>query len=132
MPFPVDRVHIDATEKELGVHFPLAFKSKMLESNGGEIDIGDDMWQLFPILDKSDSKRLSRTCNHIGLETKNAREWRNFPPSAIAVGANVSGDLLILLPEADDTVQLGESLHIWQHETGRLVRVLKSIADAEM
>jgi hypothetical protein len=41
----------------------------MNTENGGEILTEEDEWQLFPIFDKTDKKRISRTANHIVLET---------------------------------------------------------------
>ena len=98
MPFPLDPKYIQETEDELGLLFPEKFKNKMGNENGGEIITDEDEWQLYPFFDKSDNKRISRTCNHIGLETKQAKEWDNFPPNAIAIATNGCGDHLVLLP----------------------------------
>ena len=98
MPFPIDMKYITETEKELGLVFPDKFKSKMTKENGGELIPDDDDWQLFPFFDKSDKKRISRTCNHIGLETKQAHEWDNFLNNGVAIASNGCGDLLVLLP----------------------------------
>jgi hypothetical protein len=73
MPFPLDSKYIIVTELELGVVFPDSFKSKMTIENGGQLMTEEDDWQLFPFFDKSDNKRMSKTCNHIVLETKQAR-----------------------------------------------------------
>jgi hypothetical protein len=131
MPFPIEQRFIEETESEMGFRFPPAFKEKMMAMNGGEVVVSDDDWQLFPSLDKSDNKRLSRTCNHIGLETANAREWRTFPPQAVAIGSNGNGDLLVLMPDEAERTQLRECIFIWGHETGELELVLNSIDEAE-
>ena len=98
MPFPVERRFIEDTERELGVQFPDAFKKKMMLMNGSEVSVASEVWQLFPFWDKSDSKRLSRTCNHIGLETKNAKSSLSFPAEAIAIATNGAGDHLVFIP----------------------------------
>ncbi len=96
MPFPIELKYIKETEKELGIEFPKVFKEKMREENGGEFYAEEEWWFLFPFFDKSEKKRISRTCNHIILETKNAMKWNGFPKNSIAVGTNQSGDYLIL------------------------------------
>ncbi|WP_430426280.1 SMI1/KNR4 family protein [Maribacter litoralis] len=78
MPFPVDEKYIIGTESDLNVKFPTVFKNRMIKSNGGELVTDEFEFELYPFFDKSDRKRISRTCNHIGLETKNAREWNGF------------------------------------------------------
>ncbi|MDP5101971.1 MAG: SMI1/KNR4 family protein, partial [Nonlabens sp.] len=86
MPFPVEEKYIIETENELGVKFPIGFRNRMMESNGGEVDLEDFNFELYPFFDKSDKKRISRTCNHIGLETRNAKLWNGFPQNAVAIG----------------------------------------------
>jgi len=46
----------------------------------------EDQWEVHPIRDTSDRKRLSRSCNHVLAETKSAQEWRRFPRGALAIG----------------------------------------------
>lgn len=129
MPFPIESKYIIQTEDELGVLFPKRFKAKMMQENGGELSTKEDDWQLYPFFDQSDKKRKSRTCNHIGLETKQAKEWRNFPTNAIAIASNGSGDHLILLPEADNEKQLSEVIYAWWHEEGIPNKIADSIED---
>ena len=114
MPFPLEEKYIQALEAELNVSFPPLFKSKMMKDNGGELGKGDFWFQLYPFWDKSDRKRLSRTCNHIGLETKNAREWTDFPAFGIAIGADDYGNQIILMHTGDGVLQ--ESIFFWDHE----------------
>jgi len=71
----------------------------------------------------------SWTCNHIGLETKQARSWRNFPSNAIAIASNGSGDHLILLPAADNEEKLSEVIYFWWHEEGIPQKVADCIED---
>lgn len=63
MPFPLDEKYIIETEKELDILFLGSFKVKMMQENGGELVIADNDWQLYPFFDKSDKKRINRTCN---------------------------------------------------------------------
>jgi hypothetical protein len=127
MPFPIDIKYIIETEEELGLIFPDSFKSKMTKENGGELMTKDDDWQLFPFFDKSDNKRMSRTCNHIVLETKQARAWDNFPDNGIAIASNGSGDNLILLLLDSDKKKLSEEIYLWQHDTGGIQLVAKTL-----
>lgn len=96
MPFPINEKYIQQAEQQLGFIFPMSFKSKMQQLNGGEVIADDDQWQLFPFFDQADKKRINRTCNHILYETKQAQHWIGFPAHAIAIASNGAGDLLIL------------------------------------
>ncbi|MCI9845237.1 SMI1/KNR4 family protein [Flavobacterium pectinovorum] len=129
MAFPIDIKYIIETETELEVEFPYEFKQKMMNQNGGELITEDDDWQLYPFFDKSDKKRISRTCNHIVLETKQAKEWSNFPPGAIAIATNGCGDQLVLLPLDSNVRKLGEKIFLWFHETGRTQEVARTISE---
>ena len=127
MPFPIDIKYIIETEQELDILFPENFKTKMIQENGGTLVTEDDDWQLYPFFDKSDKKRISRTCNHIGLETKQARNWGNFPIDAIAIASNGSGDHLVLLPKTQNDNQLSDEIYIWYHETGEIEKVADTV-----
>lgn len=129
MPFPVDLKYIEEAEKELGLIFPPIFKAKMLKENGGEASNGGEGWTLFPFFDKSDNKRISRTCNHIVVETKGARDWINFPQEAVAIGENGCGDYLILVKESVLGYTLSEIPYSWFHETGEINPVGNTILD---
>jgi hypothetical protein len=119
MPFPLHESHIIATETKLGVKFPPSFRQRMMRENGGEVETGDDAWQLYPFLDNSDKKRLARTCNDIFRETLNARSWGGFPANAIAIGTNGAGDQLIFVKSSDNESELSPIVYWWDHETGR-------------
>ncbi|MCO5250168.1 MAG: SMI1/KNR4 family protein [Candidatus Kapabacteria bacterium] len=126
MPLPLDLKFIEELEINLGISFPEKYKSKMTIQNGGEIQT-DDKWALFPFLDKTDHKRISRTSNHIELETANAKEWDNFPADAVAIGENGFGDLLILLPDKSVPSKLTDNIFIWLHETGEIYELAENI-----
>jgi len=74
MPFDLAENFISETEELLGAKLPEFYRSSMLMSNGGELEIDDDVWQQYPIADTSDRKRLSRTANHIIKETNHLRK----------------------------------------------------------
>lgn len=129
MPFPIDVKYIIETEGHLGVEFPYEFRQKMINQNGGELITEEDDWQLYPFFDKSDKKRISRTCNHIVLETKQAKEWHSFPENAIAIATNGCGDYLILLPLESNAKKLSEKIYSWFHEKGEIEEVAKNITE---
>lgn len=129
MAFPVEEKYIIETEKELGLRFPRTFREKMKKENGGEIETANDSWTIHPFFDKSDIKRLKRTTNNIILETKNSREWDNFPPTGIAIGDNGSGDKLVLLPIDNKPTELSEKIYLWSHATGELTEVADDISE---
>jgi len=129
MPFPVDASWIQATESALGVSFPSGFVAKMRRENGGQIRAAQDTWDLYPFRDASDRKRLKRTCNDIVLETRNARDWPDFPPDGIAIGSNGTGDQLILLPDPSAPQNLQPGVFLWDHETGHVGAVADNFLD---
>ena len=65
-----------ATENEIGARFAESYRQQMMPSNGGEIDAASDYWNLIPLRDTSDRKRLFRTANHVLAETKS---FSGFP-----------------------------------------------------
>jgi len=126
MSFPIDEKYIGETELELNVKFPNDFKNRMIKSNGGELLISREFeFELHPFFDKSDRKRISRTCNHIGLETKNAREWIGFTENGIAIGSDGFGNQLILTHNGNGN--LTDELYFWNHETGKIKKIAESI-----
>jgi|SRR5882672_7745055 len=126
MPFPITAEEISKTETKTGFKFPLDLKSRLSKDNGGEIEVGNDCWQLIPFLDSSDRKRIARTCNDIIRETTSMRDWDGFPEDAFVVARNGAGDYLIILPEAEGSKQLGETIYCWDHET----REYEPVADS--
>ena len=129
MPFPVDKRYIEESENDLNVIFPESFKKRMIKVNGGELDNEEIEIELYPFFDKSDKKRISRTCNHIGLETKKSREWNLFPDNAIAIGDDGFGNKLILMHSGDGALQ--DQILYWFHENGEIEKLANSIQDLE-
>ena len=129
MPFPLDEKYIKDTESELNVIFPTEFKNRMIKSNGGELVTDEFEFELYPFFDKSDRKRITRTCNHIGLETKNAREWAGFPENGIAIGSDGFGNLIILTHSGDGI--LTDEIHFWNHEIGETEKIAESIIELD-
>jgi hypothetical protein len=117
MPFDIAENFISAAEELLGAKFPASYRSSMLMSNGGELEIEDDVWQQYPIADTSDRRRLSRTANHIIKETNLLKSWPGFPEEALAIAGNDSGDQLVLLKKGNSFIH---DVFIWSHETGEL------------
>jgi SMI1 / KNR4 family (SUKH-1) len=65
MPFNLAERFVSAAEEKLGAALPHSYRQALMASNGGEVAAYDDVWNLYPILDSSDRKRLSRSCNDI-------------------------------------------------------------------
>ena len=101
MAFPVDRRFIERAEQQLGRALPETFVQRLLGDNGGEVEAAGETWQLHPVFDDSDRKRMGRTANHLVRETAVVRGWSGFPAEAIAIGANGSGDRLVLMPAGE-------------------------------
>ncbi|TWT32527.1 SMI1 / KNR4 family protein [Posidoniimonas corsicana] len=129
MPFRVDIRFLKETERKLGVMFPPSYVVRIVKANGGGVEAPPDVWLLYPILDTSDKKRLKRTCNDVVRETESANEWPDFPPSAVAIGGNGTGDQLIFLRQSSDPSLLTHEVYWWDHETGAVEKVADDLGD---
>ena len=123
MPFNLDEKYVLEAEEQLCAKLPLEYKNTMLNSNGGEIEIGEEIWEQHPIFDKADRKRLSRTCNHIITETESCKGFGNFSDNLLAIATNGCGDQLVFIKVADEYLP---SVHTWSHETGEITKVADS------
>ena len=128
MPFDLAESFILDAERELGAKLPESYKAAMSRSNGGEIETLDDVWQLHPIADTSDRKRLARTANHVLRETAAMRGWAKFPEGAPAIAANGSGDQLVFLRGASS---FESTVHLWSHETGDLEQLAEDFSELQ-
>ena len=129
MPFPVDIKYVKQTEEKLGVRFPPAFVIRMVNMNGGSVAADRDHWQLYPIFDTSDRNRLKRTCNDVVRETELARDWPDFPDSAVAIGANGGGDQLVFVQGEEK--RLSHKVYLWDHETIKLTTCADDFSELE-
>ena len=128
MPFDLSPSFVAEAERKLNCVLPATYKSAMLHSNGGELDVLDDDWQQYPIADTSDRKRTSRTANDIVKKTNLAQKWSSFPAGAVAIAGNGTGDQLVFLREDS---KLGKSVFHWSHETGELSKVAKDYEELQ-
>ncbi|UUX95558.1 SMI1/KNR4 family protein [Aquabacterium sp. J223] len=126
MPFDLAELFVLAAEAALGARLPSAYRRAMLRSNGGEVLVNGEDWQQYPIADTSDRKRLSRTANHIQKETLVCQGWPGFPPNAVAIAGNGSGDQLVFVRHGSE---FEAAVHLWSHETGSLVKVANDFAE---
>ena len=126
MPFDLDERYVRAAEQALGISLPTSYRLAMMRNNGGAVVTESDDWDLYPIADDSDRKRLARTFNGVVPETERARAWHGFPSAAVPIGGNGEGDQLVFLADGQ---RLGPDIFIWRHETCKLVRVADDFAD---
>ena len=130
MPFPTEPQFVARAEQALGRRLPSGYVARMLQANGGIVEVEGEEWVLHPIFDDSDQKRLKRTFNDIVRETGSATEWRGFPSDAVAIAANGLGDHLVFLPaKADD--QFGDAVYIWNHETAELREIASDFVELD-
>lgn len=125
MPFNISEEQVAATEVALGRKLPPIYRGIMMRNNGGTACDDEDQWDIHPIKDTTDRKRISRTCNHIIVETKAAQEWQGFPKDALAIGGNGFGDVMILLPSSSELSTFADTIYAFWHETGEV----KTLAD---
>lgn len=120
MAFNLSEQYVLEAENALGATLPDTYRVAMMTNNGGTVEVDDEGWELIPIRDTSDRKRLARSCNDIVTETASFREWRGFPTDAVAIAANGSGDCIVFIREGD---RFQSQPHIWSHETCALVKI---------
>lgn len=123
MAFPTSPECIAAAEAALQSRLPLAWRERLIRTNGGELVLGDEDWQVFPVQDAVDRKRVGRTASHLVRETVAAREWRGFPAKGVAIAENGFGDYLVLLPDPSAIGTLADEVYRWDHETADLVAI---------
>lgn len=128
MPFALHERFLADTEAKLGARLPESYRERMKKANGGELDIAEETWYLHPILDTTDRKRTSRTCNDVLRETASIKDWPEFPSNAIAIANNGDGDMLVFLVDGA-AGKVEEPIYLWRHEGGGLEKVAESFAE---
>ena len=126
MPFPLSEDELKKTENEIGTMLPVSYRESMMEDNGGTVIAKGDTWDIFPVKNQASRKLISRTSNHIIVETKSAKEWQGFPENAIAIGGNGCGDFLVLTKDGNE---FSSKVYVWCHENGSLVLVAKDFLE---
>lgn len=126
MPFDLNESFVAKAESVLGAPLPSSYRSAMLRSNGGELQVEGDTWVQYPIADTSDRKRTARTANHILHETQRCGAWPRFPKEALAIASNGSGDQLVLIQRG---ATFGLAVFLWSHETGSLREVAHDFSE---
>lgn len=116
--FDIQEEQVAVAEEALRRRLPPIYRAIMMANNGGSAYDNQDQWDIHPIRDASDRKRLSRSCNDILLETQAALQWERFPVDALAIGGNGFGDVMILLPSESDPAGYGDRIFAFWHETG--------------
>tara|TARA_R110002072_G_scaffold219679_1_gene377285 strand:+ start:911 stop:1303 length:393 start_codon:yes stop_codon:yes gene_type:complete len=128
VPFNLSEEQLAQTEIELGAKLPHEYREAMKLDNGGEASTEEDDWELYPIKDASDRKRLARTCNHIISETESCKGFGNFPENAVAIASNGLGDQMVFIKESD---QFQNIVFLWLHETGELHELAATFNEIE-
>ena len=117
MPFDLSDEQLTSTESDIGAVFPETYRLRMKEDNGGAIFAKSDYWNLIPIRDTSDRKRVSRTANHVLVETESFSGFPHWHDNALAIAENGAGDALVMFQQG---VQISHQVFYWSHEDGRL------------
>ena len=121
---PVEEQYIAAAERQLGVAFPTRYREWLLACNGGEVEVDEAWWDLHPVADASDPRRIGPTWDHVCRQTELSRLLGGFPADAVAIGDDGSGDLLVLKArEPGATLELA----VWQHATAEVVWTVAAV-----
>ncbi|HEY3747533.1 MAG TPA: SMI1/KNR4 family protein [Gemmatimonadaceae bacterium] len=117
---------IRETEEELGVTFPAVFKIRMSARNGGAVHIDDEYWELYPFLDRTDRRTISRSSQDIRYHTREAMTRIGFPPDGIAIAHDSASDLLFLRRKGAD---LGQEVWRFDGYSGEVFQVLDDVGE---
>ncbi|MFB2685686.1 SMI1/KNR4 family protein [Shewanella mangrovisoli] len=128
VPFDLSEEQLALTEQELGATLPREYREAMKLDNGGEAVTAEDDWELYPIKDTSDRKRVSRTCNHILYETESCKGFGHFLDNAVAIAGNGLGDQMVFIKESG---RILGTVYLWFHETGELQQLAASFNGIE-
>jgi len=128
VPFELSEEQLALTEQDLGAILPREYREAMKLDNGGEAATAEYDWELYPIKDTSDRKRISRTCNHILYETESCKGFYHFPDNAVAIAGNGLGDQMVFIKESG---RILDSVYLWLHETGELQQLAASFNGIE-
>jgi hypothetical protein len=128
VPFNLEERFIAAAEQEFGASLPYSYRQAMMTNNGGEVFACDDVWNLHPILDASDRKRVKRSCNDILRETAFMGDWPGWPENTLAIGSNGGGDRLVLLKV---NRRFEPTIYVWLHDSSELLAVADGFSDLE-
>lgn len=128
MPWPVSEKYVLDCENELGATLPDSYRTAMINDNGGAVICDRDTWNLHPMWDKSDKKRLKRTFNSVVRETNSMTGWTGWPGNAICIAANGTGDALIL---TSDQGQCDPAVYRWNHETGQTKKIVDDFSELQ-
>ncbi len=126
MAFPVEEKYIEIAEAELGSKLPESFRNKMMELNGGEVEVNEENYELHPFYDTSDKRRIKRTCNSIVHETKMARNHYRLPSNLIVIGNNGGGDVLVYKIASNGIID--PKVYWFSHETEELEYAAKDFS----
>lgn len=140
---PVAEQYLRQAEEKLGCRFPQAYVRRMTAANGGVIRLPGqrELWELYPIWDTSDKKRLKKTFNDVVRATEQLRISQGFPTGAVAIGSSLSGDAffaesaeqLIFLPTGGSDIGLNETVYRWDHTLpGEALELAQSFAEFEV
>jgi hypothetical protein len=115
-----------ATESRIGARFPESYRLRMMRSNGGQIHVAGDEWELIPIRDDTDRKRLTRTTSDVISETASYSGFPTWPQLALAIAHNGSGDALVMFQSGSG---FEPEIFVWSHEDGALMLVAESFGE---
>ena len=128
MAFNLAEQYVQQAEDALGATLPQNYRVAMMTNNGGEVDVADDDWELIPIKDSSDRKRLARSCNDIVAETKSYQEQSGFPVDVVVIAENGSGDCIVFRREGN---VFHPAPHVWNHETRTLLKICDDFSELD-
>ena len=117
---------INDTEVAMGVTFRPQFKQRMSECNGGEVQVGNEAWWLYPFWDDTDRRSIRRTAEDIRRVTEQLRSDEiGFPVDAIAIAHNAADDVLFLRTEGGAV--MGE-VWLFRLRGGTVFRALEDVS----
>lgn len=106
--FSTSEERIEEEEARLGRRLPEDLRRRVLEENGGEIEVlgefasdeqDDNVWQLIGVADVIERKGRKRPVEGMAQQTEEARDFRELPEGSVAIAHDGSGNDLLLMPD---------------------------------
>lgn len=118
---------VNATEAAMKLEFPRAFKQRMMEQNGGEVQIGGEAWWLYPFRDETDRRSLRKTSDDMRHATQQLHaDEIGFPEDGVAIAHNVAGDILFLRRVGSI---VPSEVWLFRLHGGKITRLLDDVAE---
>ena len=121
---PADKSLIENVEDELDVRFPDSYRTKMMEANGGRVNLPNRYFELHPLYNIQDKQR---TCVNVVYATKKSHEQYDVPSNLVVLGNDGNSNLLVYKIAGNG--ELDPAVYWFNHETRDVMFIASDFRD---